>query len=122
MHIELRDKYSAKLFMATKASNYQTVKYILENNIGERWLNTKDTHGKTALHYAALQKDFNLIGLFGAFDADLNIADNEGFTAQMLVDEHVERLIQRKKFRELSETLPATLLQFRKMRTRRLKK
>ena len=44
-------------------------------------LNGKNATGHTALHQAALRGNADAVGILGAYDPELNIGDNEGWTA-----------------------------------------
>lgn len=79
---------TAPLIIAALLHNYEVVKMLLENGAN---INSKDSDGRTALFYAYVKMDQELIDFLNENGANECTADNQGIEIKQLKNETIRR-------------------------------
>ena len=88
----------SELFSAVKKDDYQTVKQLLKN---KKLLNHKTTNGTTPLMIACKHSSVKSIQVLLTAGADVNMQDNDGFTALMMASINCNEMSSMECVREL---------------------
>ena len=89
-------EYDNTLHLAVLAEDVEEVKHLLADSVD---INTRDSLGRTAMHYAALKGNEKLLNLLLDKQAEFNLEDNFGNTpamvAQFTQQSHIVELLER---------------------------
>ncbi len=96
------------LHHAVIAGDYQETRALLEKE-GKTLIDEIDETGKTALHYAAEDKNLALCGLLTALNANTKIPDDKGVTAESLITEHINKTLKNAGTNEILEKVSEKL-------------
>jgi len=92
---------SKALIQAAQRGDLATVKNLLSEHGLSLSVNARDEHGRTALHYAAMEGNKDIINVLMHYDAVINLVDNDGknpisvakyFSVQLHMIDKVARL------------------------------
>ena len=75
---------NTSLHIAAYYGSNKVINYLLEQNVN---LDRQNEKGQTALHFAVMRENFDIIALLVSNKADITLEDNDGYTAEGYIEE-----------------------------------